>query len=276
MIIKDIDLLLRFNRQCDFSYLIVDEAHRLKNNQSVLYHRLLNLRVRRKILLTGTPLQNTVKELISLLYFIKTTGIFEKWKRFVEDGEVIDEELRSKLEEFETSIMNEDDFVLKHDLLRNEKKRFLSPSKLLRNSTNDDEKLVLKLQEALKPFILRRKKEEVCLDLPPKVEKIVYCPQSPLQRKIYETLGAKVLNERQDQKMKKTIPRELLLDDSGEEYSFHNIVMQLRKICDHSFLFLEDIKTIPDDIYFDFLLHASGKLSVLDRLLTSLMQQGSK
>lgn len=108
------------------------------------------------------------------------------------------------------------------------------------------------------------------------MEKIVYCPQSPLQRKIYETLGAKVLNERQDQKMKKTIPRELLLDDSGEEYSFHNIVMQLRKICDHSFLFLEDIKTIPDDIYFDFLLHASGKLSVLDRLLTSLMQQGSK
>lgn len=118
MIIKDIDLLLRFNRQCDFSYLIVDEAHRLKNNQSVLYHRLLNLRVRRKILLTGTPLQNTVKELISLLYFIKTTGIFEKWKRFVEDGEVIDEELRSKLEEFETSIMNgKSSFDLSFDFL---------------------------------------------------------------------------------------------------------------------------------------------------------------
>ncbi len=76
--------------------------------------------------------------------------------------------------------------------------------------------------------------------------------------------------------MKKTIPRELLLEDCGEEYSFHNIIMQLRKICDHSFLFLEDIKTIPDDIYFNFLLHASGKLNVLDRLLNSLMKQDSK
>ncbi len=66
-------------------------------------------------------------------------------------------------------IYAEDDFFLKHDLLRNEKKRLRSPSKLLMNSTNDDGNLVLKLQEALKPFILRRKKEEVCLDLPPKV-----------------------------------------------------------------------------------------------------------
>ena len=70
MIIRDVDLITQFNNKVPFQYLIVDEAHRLKNSQSVLFSMLLKIKTHRKILLTGTPLQNSIQELLSLLYFI--------------------------------------------------------------------------------------------------------------------------------------------------------------------------------------------------------------
>lgn len=57
-------------QRIEWAYLAVDEGHRLKNNESALYEVLLNLNVRDKLLLTGTPLQNSIKELWSLLHFL--------------------------------------------------------------------------------------------------------------------------------------------------------------------------------------------------------------
>ena len=54
----------------NWKYLIVDEAHRLKNNEGLLYDILLNISTQNKMLITGTPLQNTLKELWSLLHFL--------------------------------------------------------------------------------------------------------------------------------------------------------------------------------------------------------------
>jgi hypothetical protein len=66
-------------------------------------------------------------------------------------------------------------------------------------------------------------------------------------------------------------------DNDRDQFTYHNILMQLRKICNHSYLFLEDIQTIPDEIYFKHLLESSGKLFVLDKLMDSLVfQQKSK
>ncbi len=56
----------------------------------------------------------------------------------------------------------------------------------------------------------------------------------------------------------------------------NNLLMQLRKLCNHPYLVLEDMQTIPDSLYYEHLLVSSGKLFVLDRLLTQLLAQGSK
>lgn len=53
-----------------WTVLVVDEAHRLKNDDSLLYRTLMQFRTNHRLLVTGTPLQNSLKELWSLLHFI--------------------------------------------------------------------------------------------------------------------------------------------------------------------------------------------------------------
>ena len=56
-----------------WAVLVVDEAHRLKNDDSLLYRSLIEFRTNSRLLITGTPLQNSLKELWSLLHFIMPT-----------------------------------------------------------------------------------------------------------------------------------------------------------------------------------------------------------
>jgi SWI/SNF-related matrix-associated actin-dependent regulator 1 of chromatin subfamily A len=59
-----------FFRNLRIEYCVFDEAHMLKNMKSIRYQALIKLRSRRKLLLTGTPIQNNIVELMSLLYFV--------------------------------------------------------------------------------------------------------------------------------------------------------------------------------------------------------------
>lgn len=165
--------------------------------------------------------------------------------------------------------------------------------------------VLAQLHDLLKPYILRRVKSDVALELPPKVsvmylfepcpvflrrthvisrifrrtqvEKVIYCPLSGLQREIYRLFRARAEAQHTD-------PLSDSVQDSRETYSSqkkslnttNNLLMQLRKLCNHPFLVLEDMQTIPDDLYYDRLIGASGKLFVLDKLLTKLLGQGSK
>ncbi|EGW31374.1 uncharacterized protein SPAPADRAFT_141249 [Spathaspora passalidarum NRRL Y-27907] len=152
--IKDFNKLSTIN----WNYLIVDEGHRLKNNECVLIKFLKKLNVSNRLLLTGTPLQNNLNELWSLLNFIlpdifHDLELFQQWFNF---------------DELTSLTTDEEDEETK---------------KLIK--FNIQEALIKNLHTILKPFILRRLKKDVIKDLPPKKEYLIQIPLTELQRKIY-------------------------------------------------------------------------------------------
>ena len=91
-------------RRKRWKYLVLDEAHHIKNFRSQRWQTLLNFNAKRRLLLTGTPLQNNLMELWSLLHFLMP-HIFESHKEFkdwfcnpvtgmIEGTETVNQELR--------------------------------------------------------------------------------------------------------------------------------------------------------------------------------------
>lgn len=154
MIIKD---LTKF-ADVSWKYMIVDEGHRLKNRESALIRCLKQLPTANRLIITGTPLQNNLNELWSLLNFIlpdifSDLNLFQQWFNF--------EEL--------TSFEKDEDDAETKQLIKVE----------------IQENLIKNLHTILKPFLLRRVKREVIKDLPPKKEYIIHIPLSPVQEKLY-------------------------------------------------------------------------------------------
>ncbi|KAE9551126.1 hypothetical protein FO519_005661 [Halicephalobus sp. NKZ332] len=80
MVVTDCEVLRKFN----FRVCVIDEAHRLKNkNCKLLTGGLSNFKVDHRVLLTGTPLQNNINELFSLLNFLDPTK-FDSQNEFLE------------------------------------------------------------------------------------------------------------------------------------------------------------------------------------------------
>lgn len=71
-------------RSLEYETLIVDEGHRLKNQESKLFQQLHNFKTRQRTLLTGTPLQNNLAELWMLLHFLDA-GKFQSLEQFQAD-----------------------------------------------------------------------------------------------------------------------------------------------------------------------------------------------
>ncbi|KAL4810181.1 SNF2 family N-terminal domain-containing protein [Aspergillus unguis] len=138
-----------FLRNMDFCACVFDEGHMLKSSTSVLYEKLIRIRARFRLLLTGTPLQNNLQELASLLGFI-LPKVFQERK---DDLQYI----------FSNKAKTVDDT---HSAL-------LSAQRIDR------------AKSMLKPFVLRRKKHQV-IDLPAKISHVEYCELNPAQREIYE------------------------------------------------------------------------------------------
>jgi len=134
-----------------FDYVILDESQNIKNPSSKSYHSVKQLKSRYKLILSGTPVENSVNDLWTQMSFINP-GLLGSQQYFVN--------------EFVTPI---------------EKKK--------------DEEKARKLQALIKPFVLRRTKEQVATELPPKTENLFYCKMSEEQSSVYEEVKSEYRNE---------------------------------------------------------------------------------
>ena len=178
-------------------YMILDEAHNIKNFQSLRWQTLLTFRTRARLLLTGTPLQNNLTELWSLLYFLMPSD---------DSGTGI------------AGFTNLEDFT---GWFKRPTEQILEQG---REALDDEARVaVSKLHNILRPYLLRRLKADVEQQMPGKYEHVVYCRLSKRQRYLYDGF------------MSRAQTRETLA--SGNTFSIMNALMQLRKVCNHPDLF---------------------------------------
>ncbi|CAD8066277.1 unnamed protein product [Paramecium sonneborni] len=206
-----------------FQYIVVDEAHKLKNSNARILQSLKKLCCQRTLLLTGTPIQNNTDELFSLLNFIEPY-------------------------EFSNLIT----FKREYGQLE----------------TSDQ---VDKLNVLLKPYILRRQKEDVEQMIPPLQETIIDIEMTTIQKHIY-----KAMYERN-----KSMLEQGFSQWAANAASLNNLEIQLRKCCNHPFL----IQEMQNDLtkgcqnkndYINKLVESSGKMILLDKLLNKFRNEGKK
>ena len=205
-------------RKFAWEYIIIDEAHRIKNEESSLAQVIRLFNSRNRLLITGTPLQNNLHELWALLNFL-LPDVFG-------DSEAFDQWFSGQ--------------------------------------DRDQDTVVQQLHRVLRPFLLRRVKSDVEKSLLPKKEVNVYIGMSGMQVKWYQKILEKDIDAVNGAGGKRESKTRLL-----------NIVMQLRKCCNHPYLF-EGAEPGPPYTTDEHLVFNSGKMLVLDKLLKRLQKQGSR
>lgn len=228
----------------------------MKNTQSKLAQTLSQYyHSRFRLILTGTPLQNNLPELWSLLNFV-LPKIFNSVKSFDEwfNTPFANSGTGDKIE------LNEEEALL----------------------------IIRRLHKVLRPFLLRRLKKDVESELPDKVEKVIKVRMSALQSQLYRQMKKfKMIADGKDTKgyvsMSHLVRLRLLYlpncndRKSGGVKGLSNELMQLRKICQHPFLFesVED-KVNPSGLIDDKLVRSSGKLELLSRILPKFFTTGHR
>lgn len=133
--------------------------------------------------------------------------------------------------------------------------------------TEEEQILVIRrLHKVLRPFLLRRLKKDVEKDLPDKTEKVVKCKFSALQARLYKQMMTHQKIIFSDNKGGKTGARGL-----------SNMIMQLRKLCNHPFVFDEvENQMNPANVSNDLLWRTAGKFELLDRILPKYQATGHR
>ncbi|CAI5743591.1 unnamed protein product [Peronospora destructor] len=229
-----------------WKYMVIDEGHRLKNMNCKLIRELKRGRSENRLLLTGTPLQNNLTELWSLLNFIlpdvfDDLELFESWFSFTPDAVAT------------AAATNES--VVAQDVLQGEKKV----------------EVIAKLHEILRPFLLRRLKVDVVGEMVSKTEIFVYCPMTLMQREYYEMIRDGTLARAMEEKYGK-----FQAQQAFNTRTLRNKVMHLRKCCLHPYLFDEPLTATGGVVTDERIVEMSGKMLILDKMLRELKRKGHK
>ncbi|CAJ1057681.1 lymphoid-specific helicase [Xyrichtys novacula] len=279
----------KFLQRFQWKYLIVDEGHRIKNLNCRLVRELKMLPTDNKLLLTGTPLQNNLAELWSLLNFL-LPEVFDDLKSF-------------------ESWFDIDSFGEAENVVAAERER----------------NILSMLHQILTPFLLRRLKSDVTLEVPPKKEIIVYAPLVAKQEAFYTAVVnktiAKMLGQEKEEapvtltssgrpkrcsrKVVDYTEKEEEMPHNPEKYlekllkkqeqssfpvldvqgpldaqihlKLQNIFMLLKRCCNHPYLVEYPLDPATQEFQInEQLVQSSGKLLILDRLLPALKARGHK
>lgn len=174
---SDIEIFER----CHFNCLILDEAQTIKNIDTQVARALKQISSKFRLSITGTPIENNLKELYSHFHFLNK-DLFGDEKEFMKMAE----------------------------------------------ASLSDSRYLDKIKKMIRPFILRRKKEEVAKDLPEKIEQTVFVQMEPKEREIYES----TLRDSRQNLIKK-----IELDGlSKHRMEVLELILRLRQICCHPIL----------------------------------------
>ncbi|KAK7443129.1 hypothetical protein CaCOL14_008249 [Colletotrichum acutatum] len=159
MVLRERATLSKFN----WAFIIIDEGHRMKNFESKLFQELETFASATRMLITGTPLQNNLKELWALLHFLlpmifKSYEAFEAWFDF---DDLQDEE-------------GAQEFI----------------------ADRENQELIKKIHVILQPLLLRRVKADVAAHLPKKREYVLFAPMTKEQTDMYNAINDKDVDTR--------------------------------------------------------------------------------
>lgn len=196
----------------EFHYVILDESQSVKNPTSKTYKAVMELRSKHRLVITGTPIENSLSDLWSQMNFLNE-GILGNLAFF--------------------------------------KKNFITPIEKLA-----DEQQQQKLQQMIRPFILRRKKDEVAKDLPPLMEQVVFCEMTKEQAKKYEYEKSQIRNAILSTIEKEGMEKSALIILQG--------LTKLRQLANHPALL--EVETEDE----------SGKFEEIFRMLESVVAENHK
>ncbi|KAF4622680.1 hypothetical protein G7Y89_g14347 [Cudoniella acicularis] len=191
---NDADVLTPLN----WNYLVLDEGHLIKNPRAKVTLAVKRLISNHRLILSGTPIQNNVLELWSLFDFLMP-GFLGAEKVFLD--------------------------------------RFAKPiaaSRFSKSSSKEQEAGALAIEALHKqvlPFLLRRLKEEVLDDLPPKILQNYYCDLSDLQKKLFEDFT---------KKEGKTLAEKASSGDKEAKQHIFQALQYMRKLCNSPALVMKE------------------------------------
>jgi SWI/SNF-related matrix-associated actin-dependent regulator 1 of chromatin subfamily A len=188
--------------------MILDEGHMVKNCSSSRYKALMSIATPFRLLLTGTPLQNNLQELVSLLTFIMPST-------FADNEEAVRSVFKIRNATTSSSDNNKNEASV----------QVLSRARIER------------AKKMMTPFLLRRKKEDVLKDLPQKIQVIERCAMTKNQAEVYSDIITNTKKSYEKSLLEPDQPKQPRSAMTEQFENMTNIVVHLRKAADHPLLF---------------------------------------